>query len=211
MATFTGTHEEFNRFIGPRLKNVVNSITKKHKAAVGACEHCGSGGTLEAAHVAGRERTEIIDLLLGEVGPGGQLEVDLREFEDSFKFEHEPIEKSILALCRPCHQKYDARTPRTSQSTGSASSSNAIITTKSKDKLPITLDPPQVEDFKRRLLERKAAQLTIFYSDGRTETRLWNAPRFSETSNVFGNLRSRPDLRQGKWQASGIVKVHVRV
>lgn len=210
MATFTGTSEEFNRYIGPRLKNVVNAITKKHKATVGACEHCGSGETLEAAHVAGRERTEIIDLLLGKTDPGGQLEVNLQEFENAFKFEHEPIEKSILALCRPCHQKYDSRTPRTCGSTTSVSHDNTTLRAEAKEKLPITLDPPNVEDFKHRLLERRAAQLTIFYNDGRTETRLWDASRFSVTSNVFGNLRSRPDLRQGKWQARGIAKVHVR-
>ena len=210
MATFTGTSEEFNRYIGPRLKNVVNAITKKHKATVGACEHCGSSGTLEAAHVAGRERTEIIDLLLGETDSEGQLEVNLQEFEDAFKFEHEPIEKSIVALCRPCHQKYDSRAPRTSQSTTSASPDKTTIRAEAKEKLPITLDPPDVEDFKRRLLERRAAQLTVFYNDGRTEARLWDASRFSVTSNVFGNLRSRSDLRQGEWQARGIAKVHVR-
>jgi hypothetical protein len=211
MATFTGTREEFNRYIGPRLKNVVNYMTKKHKETVAACEHCGSAGPLEAAHVAGRERAEIIDLLLGENSPGDQLEVDLQEFEDAFKFEHEPIEKSILALCRPCHQKYDSQTPRTPRRAASNSTGDASPRPRAADKLPITLDPPRVEDFKVRLLERKAAQLTVFYSDGRTEARQWDASRFSETSNVFGNLRSRPDFRQGKWQTAGIVKVHVRV
>ena len=33
MPTFTGTNREFKRYIGPRLRNLVQVITKKHKAA----------------------------------------------------------------------------------------------------------------------------------------------------------------------------------
>jgi hypothetical protein len=53
--------------------------------------------------------------------------------------------------------------------------------------------------------------MVISYNDGRTERRPWDASKFSEASNVFGNLRSRPEFRQGEWQLRGIVKVHVRV
>jgi hypothetical protein len=198
---------------------VVNAITKKHKAAVGACEHCGAGGVLEAAHVAGRERTEIIDLLLCAEGPGHEVEVDLEQFEREFKFEHEPIEKAILVLCRSCHQRYDSRTGVSAGiSIGVVTASSAAPegahqprhVTGSSEILPITLDPSPVSVFKERLLERKAAEMTVFYSDGRTESRVWDASKFSETSNVLGNLRSRPEFRQGEWQSRGIVTVHVR-
>ena len=49
------------------------------------------------------------------------------------------------------------------------------------------------------------------YIDGRIEQKPWDASRFSVSSNLFGNLRSRPEFRSGNWQAQGIVKVHVRV
>lgn len=77
--------------------------------------------------------------------------------------------------------------------------------------LPITLDPPSIEEFTSRLLDSKRAELSVHYETGKTETRPWNAQRLSEASNLLGNLRSRPLFRQGEWQKKGIIKVHVRV
>jgi len=37
MGRFDGTTREFKRYIGPRLRNVVQQITRKQKAAIGAC------------------------------------------------------------------------------------------------------------------------------------------------------------------------------
>jgi hypothetical protein len=65
VGTFERTSQEFKRYIGPRLRIVVQLLTKKQQAEIGACEHCGSGENLESVHVLGRDRTEIIDLLLG--------------------------------------------------------------------------------------------------------------------------------------------------
>lgn len=216
MATFNGTTQEFKRYLGPRLRNVVLQITRRHRAEVGACEHCGVGDNLESAHVHGRDRTEIIDLLIGTAVPGDAVHVDLVQFEKAFRFEHEPVEKAILILCRDCHRKYDAQNvglPAVSQADPrmpipAVSPARRAVR---EDILPITLEPPHVGDFKDLLLKRKAAEFRIFYSDGRTETRPWNAFRFSPASSVFGNLRSRPEFRQGEWQSRGIVKVHVRV
>jgi len=77
--------------------------------------------------------------------------------------------------------------------------------------LPITLEPAPVGSFKSALLRRKSADIEVHFLDGRVDTRNWNASRFSESSNVFANLRSRPEFRQGEWQSAGIAKVHVRV
>jgi hypothetical protein len=77
--------------------------------------------------------------------------------------------------------------------------------------LPITLEPTPVEAFKSALLRHKAVEIEVHYLDGHSETRSWNASRFSVTSNVFANLRSRPEFRQGAWQSAGIAKVHARV
>ena len=216
MATFKGTNSEFKRYIGPRFRNVVNMITKKQRAVVGACEHCGSGENLESAHIHGRDRIQIIDLLLGTIDRGDVVEVDLQQFEEAFKIEHKPFEKAILVLCTACHRKYDSPVVRpkalAQAETGMDKEGHPSFPGQvESDILPITLDPIDPSVFKDHLLKRKAAEITTFYKDGRTVTRPWSADRFAETSNVFGNLRSRPEFRQGEWQAHGIIKVHVRV
>ena len=181
---------------------------------MGACEHCGLSENLESAHVHGRNRIQIIDLLLGTIDKGDAVEVDLKQFEEAFKSEHEPFEKAILVLCTACHRKYDspavrpkalAKTETGMDEEDSLSGSGFV----ESDILPITLNPIDPSVFKEQLIKRKAAEITTFYKDGRTVTRLWIANRFSATSNVFGNLRSRPEFRQGEWQAHGIIKVHV--
>lgn len=77
--------------------------------------------------------------------------------------------------------------------------------------LPITLIPSDVDAFKRALLRSRVAEIIITYVDGRVGRKRWNALRFSDSSNVIGNLRSRPNFRSDQWQAEGIEKVTVRV
>ncbi len=191
-------------------------ITKRQRAVVGACEHCGSEEKLESAHVHGRDRIQIIDLLLGAIDKGDAVVVDLKQFEEAFKLEHEPFEKAILVLCTACHRKYDSPAVRpkapakgeTGMDREGLPSGPGLV---ESDILPIALDPIDPSVFKDQLLARKVAEITTFYKDGRTVTRSWNANRFAATSNVFGNLRARPKFRQGEWQAHDIIKVHVRV
>ncbi len=213
MSRFEGTTKEFKRYIGPLLRNVVNQITRKQKASIDACEHCGAVGELDAAHVHGRNRTDIIDLLLGTSEPGALVDKDLHEFELAFKREHVPVEKAILVLCKSCHRKYDTRACRSgnARETEAQKAEPGNQAPPSNDVLPISLDPPRPEDFKARLLERREAIIEVLYRDGTVERRLWKASRFGETSNVFGNIRSRPEFRQGVWQSSSIVKVNVRL
>ena len=77
--------------------------------------------------------------------------------------------------------------------------------------LPIELKPSTESDFKRRLLLTKTAYITTFYKDGTSKQKVWNANRFRESSSVLGNLRSRPEFRNGKWQKLGIEKVLVSI
>ena len=137
-------------------------ITKKQRAVVGACEHCGSGENLESAHIHGRDRIQIIDLLLGTIDKGDAVEVDLKQFEEAFKLEHEPFEKAILVLCTACHRKYDSPAVRpkapAQAETGMAEkrhpSGPGLV---ESDILPITLDPIDPSVFKDQLLERKGS------------------------------------------------------
>lgn len=213
MSRFTGTTREFKRYIGPRLRNVVQQISRKQKTAIGACEHCGADGELSAAHVHGRDRTGIIDMLLGSSESDALVDVDLVEFERAFKREHEPVEKAILVLCSICHRKYDTVPASQAVVKPAAESANKQPPRvySGSDVLPISLVPARPADFKVRLLERKEAVVEVLYGNGSVDSRPWNASRFSESSNLFGNLRSRPEFRQGVWQESGIVKVRVRV
>jgi hypothetical protein len=81
----------------------------------------------------------------------------------------------------------------------------------SKGILPIELNPPTEIEFKQRLLLTKTAYITTFYKNGTSKQKIWNAQRFKESSGVLGNLRSRPEFRNGKWQKLGIEKVLVSI
>ncbi|WP_100616400.1 type I restriction enzyme HsdR N-terminal domain-containing protein [Confluentibacter citreus] len=77
--------------------------------------------------------------------------------------------------------------------------------------LPIEINPSSESDFKHRLLLTKTAYITTFFKNGTSKQRVWNAQRFSESSGVLGNLRSRPEFRNGEWQKLGIEKVYVSI
>ena len=77
--------------------------------------------------------------------------------------------------------------------------------------LPITLVPPRAEDFLKALLQAGHAWLKVSYDDGRKEVRRWDASRLSQTSNVMGSLRSRPEFRVGAWRARGISSLRLTI
>lgn len=77
--------------------------------------------------------------------------------------------------------------------------------------LPIDLTPADPEVFKRDFLRSRRATIKITYSDGAVEVKEWRGDRFSKSSNVIGNLRTRTNFRNGKWQANGILHVSVQV
>ena len=103
MATFKGTEKDFNLFIGPLTRNIVCNLARKHKKHT-TCQYekgCNKRTGLEAAHIKGKERPVIIASLLAEV--------DLKEFEEKFKAAHNPIEETILPLCKKHHIEYDKK------------------------------------------------------------------------------------------------------
>ena len=77
--------------------------------------------------------------------------------------------------------------------------------------LPITLQPPNSDDFLSALLRTKEAWIEVLYQDGRWEVRHWRATQMKSTSNVIGNLRSRPEFRNDAWQKYGIASVRVSI
>ena len=77
--------------------------------------------------------------------------------------------------------------------------------------LPITLEPPNSEYFLAALLRTKKAWIEVSYKDGWKEVRPWNATQMKSTSNVLGNLRSRPEFRNRAWQQYGIASLRVSI
>jgi len=58
---YKGSKKDFNKYFSGYGRNLVQRITKSHKTKIGKCEHCGVANTeLDAAHVHGKERKEII-------------------------------------------------------------------------------------------------------------------------------------------------------
>ena len=82
---------------------------------------------------------------------------------------------------------------------------------KENGKLLIELNPQLEIEFKQLLLERKKAYITTFYKNGTSEKKIWKAKRFSESSNVLGNLRTRAEYKNGKWQEDGVTKIYVSI
>jgi hypothetical protein len=154
MASFIGTKKEFRRYIGPRLRNLVQQITKNHRLTIASCGHCGAPEQLEAAHVRGRNRNQIIDLVLERFTHNEIVTIDLGEFETSFKAEHDPLENSILILCRTCHKQYDSehREHQVIEISGTMPVQPSSVTTKLGGLLPISL---------ASALQYKSVQATI--------------------------------------------------
>jgi hypothetical protein len=81
----------------------------------------------------------------------------------------------------------------------------------SSNVLPIELNPNNEIEFKRKLISTRRAFITSIYASGKEEKKIWNAYSFKESSDVIGNLRSRPEFRKGEWQRRGIIKVFVSI
>ncbi len=82
---------------------------------------------------------------------------------------------------------------------------------RSRDTLPIDLDPSPAATFKKAVMVSKHAWITVRYADGRQEIRPWRANQIDDDSNIIGNLRSRPEFRSGAWQKKGIASVLVSI
>lgn len=80
-----------------------------------------------------------------------------------------------------------------------------------REVLPIDLIPENQNIFRDAFIRAGMAMMTIHFSDGRIERRQWKCRKMSQSSNVLGNLRSKPDFRNGTWQRLGISRVSVEV
>lgn len=112
MAEIVCTSEDFHKYIGPRIRNVIQLMTKKRKEELNyICEECKQNKELEAAHIKGNSRKDVIEEILRRyvVNEDKKLvKVDLDKFEKEIILAHKPLEKYFRFLCAQCHVKYDS-------------------------------------------------------------------------------------------------------
>ena len=111
MATFSGTTKEFHDYIGPRIRNVINNFTRKHRSNKnGVCEFCGQNAELQSAHVHGKDRRTIIEtVLVPDCVGNGLIECIIENVEKKILQAHEPISETFKFICHPCHVEYDSK------------------------------------------------------------------------------------------------------
>ncbi len=103
--------QEYHKYIGPRIRNAIQAMTKKEKKRLNhICQHCKQKAELEAAHINGKNRKIIIEKILTEYMTDKRnniIQIDLKEIEDKIISAHKPINKFFVFLCAKCHIKYD--------------------------------------------------------------------------------------------------------
>lgn len=106
---FTGSFNQFIKYIGPTCRNKVQIITRSLKKKVAACECCGKKTVLHAAHLKGFERVEIIKSILDSyyLAATDMYVVNVDEFEQKFMDAHKPYEDMFYFICQDCHKAYD--------------------------------------------------------------------------------------------------------
>ena len=109
LSFYVGSFDDFNAYVGPKCRNIVQAMTKSLKRNAPVCECCRQVLPLQAAHKHGFERLDIIKRLLdsGTIIAPDVYRVDLVEFEKQFINEHQPIKDKIYFLCEKCHKIYD--------------------------------------------------------------------------------------------------------
>jgi len=112
MAEFIGSIEEFHKFIGPRIRNAIQYLTKKKKKELNSiCQICGEKCELEAAHIKGKDRKKIIENNLKKFFTDAEktkIKINLENTEKMIIENHLPIEEYFKFLCAKCHFKYDS-------------------------------------------------------------------------------------------------------
>lgn len=109
MAHFVGSFQEFHHFIGPRIRNRINTAAAPYRRRIGGiCPGCGNEAELQSAHIHGRERRVLIEQVLAEFKrEDGSVMCDLTEVERRIIEAHMPINETFKFLCHRCHIIYD--------------------------------------------------------------------------------------------------------
>ena len=187
-------------------------------------ERVGSGQAVNDAEdlVESPQRAEIIGKAIADawnhiVETADELLVDLiaetAERICGFKPEPELVEQFLSRAVRALSDAPSPpeEPPRGVLRTPAQVGGQRPIRTGQDSTLPITLEPADSGDFRDALLRTKEAWIEESYTDGRKEVRRWDAARMRPSSNVFNNLRSRSEYRQGTWQRNGVASLRVTI
>ncbi len=99
---------------------------------------------------------------------------------------------------------------KTALTSSAAPSTSTSSSPKAQKPLPeLVFIPSNEEDFKMALLKSKKARFILTYASGHVKESVWNAEAFDVTSNLRGNIQSRPFWRNKNKE--GLVKVEVVV
>jgi hypothetical protein len=113
MAELKCTFKEFHKFIGPRIRNAIQNLTKKRKKELDhICQFCKKKNELEAAHIRGNGRKQIIENILSKYiqkENKNLVKIDLQEIEETILSAHKPINDYFKFLCSKCHKEYDSK------------------------------------------------------------------------------------------------------
>ena len=157
----------------------------------GVCEDCGRAGqTLESAHVHGKGRRTIIEAVLSYYAVEEGVRCDLAAVEKKVLDAHGPVAEAFKFLCDDCHRRYDAAAggPALPVHTELMGYDRAPL--QRNGKIELHFDPAPEALFKAELLKVKRAFVTLHKEDGRVETKIWNAAKFSASSDLRNNLGS---------------------
>jgi hypothetical protein len=202
MATFEGNVQEFNHYIGPRIRNRIQYLARKErKARNGVCEDCGkTGQELHSAHLQGRDRRTIIEAVLARYESNGVVCCDIRIAEVEVVAEHGNVRDAFKFLCNGCHLIYDNQNSTKIFTRSTPQSLHNF----DGDEVEIAFLPADENGFRSLLIQQKRAYVVIYKSDGTIEpVKEWTASRFTESSSLRNNIFSG-HLRN--WKQRGIVK-----
>ena len=76
--------------------------------------------------------------------------------------------------------------------------------------VPVNMVPSDINEFKKQFLSRKSAHIILRYQDSSKDKQsIWKADKFDSSSNLMGNIKSRPFWRTRK--EDGLLSVDIVV
>lgn len=130
----------------------------------------------------------------------------IKEFQRECKYDPTAIQQSVSSYFAKIYDEIraeqEARIDKAIAMAGLTpiadySSQKAVRTRSQSQDIPVILSPSNPEDFKTKFLERKMAIIKLTYADEtKDKEHIWKADKFDASSNVMGNIKSRPFWRK---------------
>lgn len=203
-AEFVGTFGDFHFHLGPSIRNMVQSLTRRVRSGTCATPGCDFKGRLDAAHKIGRGRRVIIEEVLSRhLDPTSRLvRCKLNDVYAEIREAHRSFDEVFDFICRDCHLK-QTRLEREGESLAPSVGAPGQVTPETREvrttergttqvggTIPIDYGGLSAAAFKSKLLATKRASVAQTFGDGRVVVKEWKADNFHPASSLSGNLRS---------------------